>query len=249
MNLAAPAPEVEAAVADKAGHVEPATADAAQQSEAVNVDAPLAVDPALPYDDPMRYAPAIVSSPRLLKPDVLSVRVLRGESGADFESYAAVLRGAPDKNCLKSCLPFLFDERDFASYGEVKKFCLVKGDSCFIYGCETDPKPLYAIPLEDLYPILEDPNNPDKYSITISPMPNTNQPRKEMVTILLKYKGNHQQAFQFTFDTALDPTLATRFLAVVQTSGTSAAERGPMTASVVRAKNLSEEAMKAQPMI
>lgn len=248
-NLAAPAPKVEAAVADKAENVEPATADTATQSEAVNVGAPAAVDPALPYDDPMRYAPACVSNPKLIKPDALSVQLLRGEHGADFESYAAVLRGAPAKNFLKQCLPCIFDERDFATYGEVKKYCLVKGGSCFIYGYETDNKPLYAIPLEDLYAIIEDPEKPDKGSITISPMPNTNKPRKEMVTILLKYKSNSEQAFQFTFNTETDPTLSKRFFDVVQSSGATEMKRGPVTESVARAKDLSKEAMKAQPAI
>lgn len=249
MNLAAPAPEVGAAVADKPEYAEPAVADMAQHSEAVHVSPPEVVGPALPYDDPMRFAPDCVANRKELKPDALSTRVLRGHAGADFESYAGVLRGAPEKNCLKRCLPCIFDERDFATYGEVKKYCLVKGDSCFIYGDETDPKPLYAIPLDDLYPILEDPNNPDKESTTLSPMPGTNKPRKEMVTIMLKYKSSNEQAFQFTFDTANNPALATRFFDVVQNCGSEMAKRGPVTASVVRAQYLSKEAKRAQPSI
>jgi hypothetical protein len=236
MNLAAPAPKVEAAVAEKAESVESAKANVAPQSEAVDVGAPEVVDPAVPYNDPLRFAPDIVANPKLFKPDALSVQVLRGQDGADFESYAAVLSGAPEKNFLKRCLPCILDERDYATYGEVKKYCLVKGDTCFIYGYETDNKPLYVIPIDDLYAIQEDPNEPDKGSITISPVPDTNMPRKEMVTILLKYNSNSQQAYQFTFDTERDPTLAKRFLDVVQNCTATAAKRGPATASVALAK-------------
>lgn len=248
MNLAAAAPEVEAAVADKAEYTDPAVADMVQQSAEVRVSPARVVDAAVSYDDPMRYAPDIVANPKELKPNALSVQVLRGQSGSDFESYAAVLRGAPDKNFLKRFLPFIFDERDFVAYGEVKKYALVKGDCCFIYGEETDPSPIYAIPLFDLYPIQEDPNKPDKGSITVSPL-HTNKPRKEMVTILLKYKSNNNQAYQFTFDTKKDPSLAKRFLDVVQNCGVAAAKRGPVTASVVHAKDVSKEAMKTQPAI
>jgi hypothetical protein len=78
---------------------------------------------------------------------------------------------------------------------------LIKGDSCFVYGEESDPSPIYAIPLDDLYAIHEDPDNPDKGSITINPMP-TNKPPKNLVTVLLKYKENRKQAYQFMFNRA-----------------------------------------------
>jgi hypothetical protein len=51
----------------------------------------------------------------------ISVEALRGESGADFEGNAAVLRGAPKKDILKRFLPLFFDERDFVAYGEVRE--------------------------------------------------------------------------------------------------------------------------------
>jgi membrane protein involved in colicin uptake len=115
MNLAPPAPKVEPAKAEKARQEDRAAADMAQQSEAVRVTAAKLVDPALPVDDPMRYAPFIVANPKQLNPSALSAGVLRGENGSDFESYAAVFRGAPEKIFLKQCLPFFFDERDWQS--------------------------------------------------------------------------------------------------------------------------------------
>jgi hypothetical protein len=61
----------------------------------------------------------------------ISVEALRGESGADFEGNAAVLRGAPKKDILKRFLPLFFDERDFVAYGEVREnlgicFCFLR---------------------------------------------------------------------------------------------------------------------------
>lgn len=248
-NLAAPAPAVEPAVADKAAYSDAAVADMVQQSEPVRVSSAAAVDPALPYDDPMRYAPSIVANPKQLKPDALSVQVLRGTTGSDFESYAAILRGAPEKNFLQKWLPLFFDERDFVSFGEVKKYCLIKGDSCFVYAEESDPSPIYAIPLDDLYAIREDRDNPDKGSITINPRPGTNKPPKNLVTILLKYKKNRKQAYQFTFDIDKDPSLPKRFMDVVAKCGDAASKRGRLTASVAVAKVAGKEAEKAQPDI
>lgn len=62
----------------------------------------------------------------------MSVAALRGESGADFEGNAAVLRGAPKKNILKRALPLFFDERDFVSYGEVRNLCVAPSFACVI---------------------------------------------------------------------------------------------------------------------
>ena len=217
MNLATPAPQVEEAVAEKAIEQDPALADRVQQSETVRVGAAPSVDPALTYDDPLRFAPANVAQPRAIQPNALSAVVLRGESGADFESEAAVCRGAPGKNFLKRCLPFLFDERDFASYGELKRYCLIKGACCFVYGDETSPKPLYAIPLEDFDAWIEDRDKPDELSITINPEPLTNKQRKEYVTVLLKSRSNKQEApYQFTFKVDSDPTIPGCFVDAIR---------------------------------
>lgn len=221
MNLASPPSAVEAAVATRAENVESATAAMAPQSEPVDVGAPAAVDPAVPFDDPMRYAPNIVANPKKFEPDALSVQVLRENDATIFESYAAIQRGALEKNVFKRCIP-CFDERDFATYGEMKKYCLVNGDCCFVYGFETDNKPLYVVSLTDYQAIFEDPANPDVGSITVSPMPGTNKPHKNMSTILLKLKSDGSHAFQFTFDIGQDETLAKRFCAIVQNADSKA---------------------------
>jgi hypothetical protein len=46
----------------------------------------------------MWYAPSIVMNPKQLKPNALSVHVLCGTTGLDFESSAAILQGAPERN-------------------------------------------------------------------------------------------------------------------------------------------------------
>jgi hypothetical protein len=251
-DLAAPALRVSAAVAEKAESCEPAVADRVQQSVATVVPKAPGVGPAAnktyTYSLASKYSPVTTTAGLT---SLLSVVALRGESGADFESYAAVLRGASDKNFLQVCLPCIYDERDFVTFGEVKKYCLIKGSSCFIYMQDTDMQPLYAIELEDVYPVVENPNLMDPWSVTVSPMPNTNKPRKEMITVLLKYRSNHQQAYQFTFDTLQDASLAKRFVEAVRTvsnmkRGTGG---GPVTASIMRADGVAKQAAQQQPRI
>jgi hypothetical protein len=251
MNLASPAPQVEPATAEKAAKVGPATADQAMETEAATASPALPVASPTTVEDPLRFAK---SSPEA--PSPLSVKELRGGSGSDFESYAAVLRGAPTKNVLQRLLPCMYGDRDFVTYGEVKKYLLVKGGAvCFVFGTETDLQPYYAIQLDEVYPIQEDPQQPDPCSITVSPVTGTNLPRTEMVTILLKYKSNQKQAFQVTFDTKNDPELARRFYQIAQAAGEKCShgdednKGDPVSASVQKAVMAGKEAAKAQPDI
>lgn len=246
MDLAAPAPKVEPAVASSVASTEPALADQAQQSEPPHVLAALPVEPAIAgYDESPRNVQAQNS-----KPAPLSVEALRGDRGSDFEAYAAVLRGAPPKNLLKTYFPCCFDERDFITFGEAKRYVIIKGPSCFIYGEQHDPSPLYAIPLEEVYAVQEDPNQLDPASVTVSPRPGDHSSPSEYSTVLLKYKTNHTQAYQLTFDTrTCDRGVAKRFLDVVQSAGTVCAATGKLTQSVVHAQKIGKEAMKAQPEI
>ena len=48
----------------------------------------------------------------------ITIEKLR-DGGVDFENFAAVSRGI-QQTCTRTCLPFLYDERDFISYGEVR---------------------------------------------------------------------------------------------------------------------------------
>jgi hypothetical protein len=221
-HLASPAPEVEAASAERASIVEPATADRLTHVEAATAEPATPVEPAHVVTQKIRP----VETPRT--EGSLPVRVLRQDGNVAFESYAAIMPGAPAKNIVKRALPFWFDERDFAAYGDFKKFCLVTSSSlnsdhgaettaiCYVYVDENHPSPLYALPLHDLVPVLEDRKRPDKHSITISPVPNTNESPETMVTILLKSSKTNKLVHQFTFDTRNDPTLAQRFYDCVQ---------------------------------
>jgi len=244
MNLAPPAPKVEPAVADPPDDAGPAVAALVKQSTPPRVSAAKAVEPAdvaanENLKPPMNVGPN--------EPPSLSVPALRGQTGADLEGYVAVLRGAPQKNFLQILLPCIYNERDFVAYGEVKKFVLIKGSSCFVYGDEHDGSPLYAIPLNEFDAVQEDPNRLDPASVTISPRPGDHKPRKGFVTVLLKNRKDGSQAYQLTFDTNSDPGIVKRFLDIVENARSK--KSGPVTASVVQAERIATIAHAAQPEI
>mmetsp|Transcript_25303 Transcript_25303/g.45589 ORF Transcript_25303/g.45589 Transcript_25303/m.45589 type:complete len:236 (-) Transcript_25303:102-809(-) len=136
----------------------------------------------------------------------LGVEELRATQRVLFESPAAVIVGPVEKDICQKMIPCLwFDERSFISFGEVKRHILIVGSNIFVYVDFTDPSPLYTIPLLDLVPKREDPNNPDFYSHTISPEANTglpfaNRSKESLETVLLKDR-NGNIAFQLAFDT------------------------------------------------
>jgi hypothetical protein len=124
---------------------------------------------------------------------------------------------------------------------------MIKGDCCFVFADQDELAPLYAIPLDEVYPVLEDRRKPDKASVTISPTPNSNMSKDEMVTVLFKYQNDGSQAYQFTFDTHPDKAVAKRFFETVQQCAKNT-KGGPVRASVVHAKIIGSVAAKAQPM-
>jgi hypothetical protein len=203
------APRVEEATVDRAETVGAASATAAAWTEPATVTPVAAVEPAVMYTTPATTVDVAKGLP---------ASQVRGETGADFESDAAVLRGTANKNILQVLLPCLYEERDFVAYGEVKYYVLVKEGLCYVYVDESDPSPLYAIELDKYFAVQEDPRKPEKGSITISPLPNTNLPRESMKTVLLKNKSNGKQAYQFTFDTEKDPSLHKLFYDLVDDS-------------------------------
>uniref|UniRef100_A0A7S2N203 Uncharacterized protein n=1 Tax=Helicotheca tamesis TaxID=374047 RepID=A0A7S2N203_9STRA len=71
-----------------------------------------------------------------------NAEALRGTSGADFEGYAMVQRGAGGAAGLCTC-------DCFGGGNETKKirFLLIKGASCFVFSSEGAPAPKYAISL------------------------------------------------------------------------------------------------------
>ena len=208
------APRVDEATVERVPHVEPAFATAVAAAESISVEPCTTAGAAtLLYQG--------TPTPSKVDPKALPTKRVRGPRGSDFESYAAVIRGTAQKNFLQVCLPCLYEERDFVSYGEVKYYVLVKDGLCYIYISETDPSPLYAIELDRYTAVQEDPRHPEKGSITISPLPNTNLPRETMKTILLKNITDGKQAFQFTFDTEQNSGLAKLFLDLVEHSKTT----------------------------
>jgi hypothetical protein len=243
MNLASPAPRVETAQAEKAPSPDVAVTEPARPSESVRVEKAENVEPAV-----AGVKEQVISQPQR-KLGGISVEALRGESGADFEGNAAVLRGAPKKDILKRFLPLFFDERDFVAYGEVLRFVLIKGDCCFVFTEQDDPSPVYAIPLDEVYAIMEDAKRPDKFSVTISPTSNKNMSKEDLKTVLFKYKKDSSQAFQFTFNTHSDKSLAKRFLDTVERCSSGKDNKGPVRASVMHAKDVGAVAEKGQPMI
>mmetsp|Transcript_127774 Transcript_127774/g.190414 ORF Transcript_127774/g.190414 Transcript_127774/m.190414 type:complete len:235 (+) Transcript_127774:113-817(+) len=229
-DLASPAPRVEAATADEVDTSGSLTVEAATPSGSVRVEPAPRVEPAALYDDPKKFAPPI---PRA-EASHLSVASLRG-SGADFEGEAAVIKGPVQKNFFKRALPFLFDERDFVSYGEVARFVFVKGNCIFVYGQETDTSPLYLIEMQEVTVVQEDPRKPDKNSYTVSPRVNTNEGRESLVTLLLKDRVKGKLAYQISFDTSKDKGMAKRFLDVVSVNSKRYGSE-VVTASVVTKK-------------
>lgn len=213
MDLATPAPKVEEA------NVEPAPRSSAVAVEPARPEEPALAEPAKVEEEnePSKpLPPGFTAMGYLEKQSKVSVETLR-KQGVDFESRAAVCRGAPPKNLLKLILPMFFDQRDFVTFSEIARYAVIRGCVCFVYLEPTDTTPLYAFSLTDLLPPeLEDRSKPDKYSVTVNPVNNTNKPKSDYVTVLLRYKKNKKIAHQFTFDTEKDKGVVKRFMDVVE---------------------------------
>lgn len=150
---------------------------------------------------------------------------------------AAVIQGGVPKNFLRKFFPLCFDERDFVSFGEVTRYVFVKGNCIFIYGEATAPVPLYAILIGTVRAEQEDPKNPDSNSHTVSPQANNNEAAENLVTVLLRDKETERIAYQVTFDTTSDKSVAKRFLDIINRNAKVYGEE-VVTASVIKAKNV-----------
>lgn len=213
LELAAPAPQVEKATASIQSFSEEVQVEAAEESGGASVEPAPKTDPAVPFNDPVKFGPKL-SPPET---SALSVAALRGR-GTSFEAVAACIKGGVEKNALRRLLPFVYDERDFVSYGEVLRFIFVKGNVIFVYGQEIDPRPLYAIDFASVRAVVEDPNKPDPHSFTISPQIDTNKTGAHFKTVLLKDKLTGKQEYQITFDTSRDKSIVKRFVDILETS-------------------------------
>lgn len=126
-----------------------------------------------------------------------------------------MIKGKVERNFLRKALPCIYEEGDFVAFGEVSRYVFVKGNCIFVYGQKTDPSPLYAIQLETIIALIEDPKKPSRESYTISPRVDTNEARENLVTVLLKDRITRKQKYQITFDTSNDKSVAKRFMDVL----------------------------------
>jgi len=208
-DLAQPAPTVGEAKAQAPIVSKSVVVEAAEISEEPNIEAAPVVSGAV-VGDYQKFAPKITPQ----QASILSVAELK-KQGTDFESEAGVIKGYVKKDILKRLLPFFYDERDFVSYGEVRRYVFVRGNCMFIYADKSDPRPLYVIELHKFRAEIENPNKPDKFSFTISPQAGTNMPPSYYSTVLLKEKHSTKQSYQLTFDTRNDKSLIKRFMDVM----------------------------------
>jgi len=146
----------------------------------------------------------------------------RATHNVSFEGPAAVVVGPVEKDLCQRCNP-CFDERAFISFGEVKRHILVADRNIFVFLDVMGHSPLYTLTLSDLVPEIEDPNNPDFYSHTISPEANTGfrtmafaaQSKESLESVLLKNRKG-KIAFQFVFDkSVVGDDVVDRFLAAI----------------------------------
>lgn len=70
--------------------------------------------------------------------------------------------------------------------------------------------------MHDLTVEMEEPKNPDKYSVTVNPVINVNTASEDLETILFRKADTGKIAFQFTFEKAKDSSVAKRFFHIVQ---------------------------------
>lgn len=208
-GLAQPAPIVDEAKAHAPDVSTSVKVEAAEVVEEPNIDAAPVVSDAI-VGDYQKFAPKVATETAC----VLSVAELK-KQGTEFESEAGVIKGGVKKDILKKILPFFFDERDFVSYGEVRRFLFVRGHCIFVYGQQSDPRPLYLIEIKNYRAEIENPAKPDKYSFTISPQAGTNTSGSYFTTVLLKDKKSGKQSYQITFDTRNDKSLIKRFMDVL----------------------------------
>lgn len=140
--------------------------------------------------------------------------------GILFEGPAAVTQGMITTTYrkfqifLSKCLPYgkyLYDERDFVSYGELLRYIAVKDQTLFVYTEESAANPIYTIPIESLHPVKENSNKPHPRSLTISPMTNSNMQAQDLQTVLL-LDARDRLVLQCTFHCKNNPHTADDFI-------------------------------------
>ena len=242
-----PAPKVEPATATPARpKAAPLGIEPAVPSERVttaDVDVAPAVEPA--YADPPSERGSIMVAATTIPEEEerggttsSGVEELRAMRSVSFEAPAAVVVGPAEKSVMQRLIPRRLrrlDERSVVSYGEVRRYVVVKSDGVVhVFADVVDRSPLYVVPLVGLVPRREDPDRPDYRSHTISPeaqcgggMLAKNRSKGSLETVLLVDDGGTEAGevrFQFTFDrdeAGIDAS--ERFIAAVRSSSKGSA--------------------------
>merc|ERR1711862_47638 len=163
LELATPAPQVEQARAFAAPKVE----EVNNVLPAIPVKAPR-VEPSPPIsnihdNDDEDY------DVRLEKNDIKHTRNNNNNSSlsaseiikhSSFNAYAAIYAPTKKKKrypwFIRQVLLQINDDRNFISYGEIKRFLIIHEKICYVYLEKISQKPLYIIPLEKYKYVLEE---------------------------------------------------------------------------------------------
>merc|ERR1711862_843328 len=176
LELATPAPQVEQArafAAPKVDSVQYAATPAPNIEEVNNVLSAIPVK-----------APRLEPSPpisnihdnddedydvRLEKNDIKNTRNNNNNSSlsaseiikhSSFNAYAAIYAPTKKKKrypwFIRQVLLQINDDRNFISYGEIKRFLIIHEKICYVYLEKISQKPLYIIPLEKYKYVLEE---------------------------------------------------------------------------------------------
>jgi hypothetical protein len=191
MNLASPAPLVEPAEALPPEISERAIASRATCSEAAVADPPTPVDAAV-----ANITSAL--SNRVSAP--ASVEALRARTTIDLETYAGILCDRPVRTLLQILLPCLYGGPVCVAYGEIKKYLVIMGATCFVYAEEHDPAPLYSFPLSEMEAYIDDPKHPHVDTYIVDPVSPNSRTNPKLRTVLLRHKYDGSYAYQITFN-------------------------------------------------
>ena len=154
--------------------------------------------------------------------DIPIQKLNEGSTGIGFEGTAGVCKGMTvtgARKCtlfLSRFLPSIYDQRDFVSFGEITRYVAVKDDVLFVYGEKNDPTYIYSVPLGTLRAVKEDPSNPHKRSVSVSPGYGTGVSRQDKNienVILMDAEG--ELVYQVSLNCKNDKEIADRFIAAV----------------------------------
>lgn len=169
----------------------------------------------------------------------LSLSALRSQRLL-FEGPAAISRGMQTTTyrkfqiVLSKCIPYgkyLYDEKDYVSYGELLRYIAVIDGTLLVYTEETATHPLYSVPIDSLNAVKERREKSHPKSVIVSPMANTNMQPIDLQTVLL-VDARNDLILQCTFDCKRNFEIVDRFVRAIRQSHTTSSNFiGSMTLS------------------